>query len=216
MAQFHTLKDEFNGTAAKTLWSQFTAGSATMTYDTTGALTTFPATTSSSTDGDISTVTTYSLLDSCFHLNILAIPASGATTSSGIVRLQITSANFVGWHFNVGNILAVKRVASADSTLFTAAWSATTHAWIRIREANGTTYWDTSTDGQLWTNRWSEADPIVETGLTAVIGGLSSGVDSSPGTFKWNDLNISTFSKPGNRYRAGVFGTGSGGSEAWT
>jgi len=33
------------------------------------------------------------------------------------------------------------------------------HAWVRIREASGTVYWDTSPDGATWTNRRTLATP---------------------------------------------------------
>jgi hypothetical protein len=217
MAKLHILKDEFNGTVVKAaLWAQFTAGSATFTYDATGAQVNFPATTSSSTDADDSTQTTYDLLDSYAFLNILAIPASGATNSFGLFRIQNTSSNMMWWRFNGGNIQAVKTIASVETQVFTATWNATTHAWIRIRESNGTVYWDTSLDGIDWTNRASTADSITLTAMTILLGGISTGVDASPGTFKWRSFNISPASKPGNEYRYGSVGDGMSRSEGWT
>jgi hypothetical protein len=217
MARLHTLQDPFNNSSLTgSLWTQFTGGSATMGYSSSGGQTNFPATTSSSTDGDLSTPITYDLTNSYFLLNILAIPATGATTSSGIIRLQITSANFLSFRFQVGNIVAMKRVASADTDLFTAAWSSSTHAWVRIREVNGSIFWDTSSDGITWTNRWSEVTPIAITGLTVVLGGLSSGVDSSPGSFQWKFCNVPPSSNRPATYRYGSVGNGESRSEGWT
>jgi hypothetical protein len=213
MAQMDTLKDEFNGTTAKAIWSPFSAGSATITYDATGVTVTFPATTSGATDGDLSSFFSYNFLDSYAFMHVLAIPVSGAVNSFGLFRLQITSANFVSWQFNAGNIQAVKRVASVSTTVFSTAWDSVNHAWIRIRESGGTTYWETSPDGIDWTVQYSEADPITETSLTAVVGGISTGVDSSPGTFKFDDFNISPASKPGNIGRYARVGNGMSRSE---
>jgi len=55
-------------------------------------------------------------------------------------------------------------------------YSATTHAWWRIRESGGTTFWDTSADGITWTNRASIANPFA---VTAMKPNLAAGTFAS-------------------------------------
>lgn len=45
-----------------------------------------------------------------------------------------------------------------NASTSTITYNATTHAWWRVREAGGTTYLDTSSDGLTWTNRKSGAN----------------------------------------------------------
>lgn len=51
-----------------------------------------------------------------------------------------------------GTLYATRIVASANTTVASAAYSATSHKYLRMREASGVVYWDTSTDGITWTN----------------------------------------------------------------
>lgn len=191
------LADPFNQiTLDTTKWVEFLAGSATTTYDVTGAQVNFPASTTSSTDGDISSVTTYALTNSYGYLRVLAVPNAGGITDAEM-RFQINTSNYVRWVYESGTLYAQYNVAGSKTTLFSDTYNASTHLWWQIREGTGnglggtpgTTYWDTSTDGINWTNRASVATPIAVTNLTVLIAGLGTGNDSNPGTFKWNNFN---------------------------
>lgn len=58
-----------------------------------------------------------------------------------------------GWGNEGGTLVTY----SNAGTSVIGAYNATTHRWVRIREAAGTMYWDTSPDGVTWTQRRSEA-----------------------------------------------------------
>jgi hypothetical protein len=60
------------------------------------------------------------------------------------------------FELNNGSILALIDTGDEPITsLWSASHSNVTHAWLRVRRAGHTTYWDTSTDGSTWTNRAS-------------------------------------------------------------
>lgn len=216
MAALGTLKDLFTASALNTqAWTQFTGGSATMSYGGPGATCTFPSTTSSSTDGDVSSNTTYDLTSSFGLLNVTSVSGASAVNTDCVFRLRQNATNYVEIFYEAGTLYFSKTVAAAKTNIANVAYSASTHAWWQIRESGGTTYWETSTDGLSWTTRASEANPITLTALTLVIGGICFGADSSPTPFRWRYFNTPT-STPGiNNYFKShlVVGDGMGRSE---
>lgn len=208
MAKVQVLTDYFNNSVVDALkWSAFTAGGATLTFDSTGVTITYPALTDGTTDGDLSSVSAFNMLDSYALMQVLAIPTTITTNSLGLFWYKVDSSNLVGYRFQAGNIVGYKKVAGVSTDIFTATWDSTVHAWIRIREDTRTTYWETSIDGSLnsWVVRWSETNPITLSTGSMVLGGISTGVDANPGTFKFKNFNIKTqgykFNNRGTRPR---------------
>ena len=76
------------------------------------------------------------------------------------VNIGPDSNNQLSWYISGGNIIAKKKIAGVQTTLKTAAYSANTHKYFRIRESSGTVYWDYSTNGTSWANFTSLADPF--------------------------------------------------------
>ncbi len=89
-----------------------------------------------------------------------------------------------------GNLQAYKVVAGVQTQVGSnVTYSSSTHAWWRIRESGGTTFWDTSTNGTVWTNQWSLANPITLTAVTcyAQSGCFSNEASGSHSYFNyWN------------------------------
>lgn len=75
------------------------------------------------------------------------------------------ASNRVMWIVANGTLVALKRVAGANTTVFSTAYNGTTHRWFKLRETAGTLYWETSTDGDTWTVRHSEATPFTLTNI---------------------------------------------------
>lgn len=82
-----------------------------------------------------------------------------------------------GIQYNAGSLRAYTiSSGGAVTTLASITYDATAHAWWRIRESAGTTYFDTSPDGSSWTNRWSAASPVAYDSMLAQAGaGTGSG-----------------------------------------
>lgn len=190
MAKFDTLTDYFQATSLNTgLWSQFTGGSATFTYATSGAQVNYPASSTSSTDGDLSSLTTYDLTASYVYLNVKTVP-SAATSADAFLRVAQNSTNWYRWVYEGGTLFAQKQIAGVTVSVFSVAYNASTHAWWRIIEAGGTISWDTSVDGSSWTNRATFLNTLTLTAMTALIAGVCFQNETNPGIFKWSNFNI--------------------------
>jgi hypothetical protein len=65
------------------------------------------------------------------------------------------------------------------------------HAWWRIREEAGITYWDTSPDGKEWKNRRSASNPLkVEAMFVKLEIGTLTGVSEPLGRARFDDLRV--------------------------
>jgi hypothetical protein len=189
MAKISSITDYFTANALNTgLWTQFTGGGSTMVYDSTGAASVFPVATTAATDGDITSNITYDLIASVAALQVASV-ATGAN-SDNYFQLKADASNKVSFLVENGTLYAQKLVAGANTNITSVAYNSTTHAWWRFREAGGTTFWETSTDGRTWALFTSQANPITLTALTIFIGGFSFGIDVNPGTFKWLNFNL--------------------------
>lgn len=188
MALLSSLTDPFNQVTLNTgLWTQFTGGLATMAYAAGGATMTYPASTTSSTDGDISSNTTYDLTGNYGLLQVLSTTSDASCDNT--FRLG-TSTNCLQIQKEGTTLYFQKIVAGTQTNITNVAYSAVTHLWWRIREASGTTFWETSSDGLSWTAQTSQANPITITALSVLIAGTAFSAAVSPGTFKWNNFNV--------------------------
>lgn len=190
-----TLSDAFNGAVLDTSkWTQFTGGSATMSYDASGATTTFPASTTASTDGDVSTPIAYDWTGQSAYVHGITMPSAATSADALMTLTQIGgTGNGLRWVYEGGSLFAQSLIAFTPTTQFSVAYNSTTHAYWRIRESAGTTFWDTGVDNGngtvTWTNRASVSNPVQVTDLAVLIGGATFQVETNPGTFKWNNFN---------------------------
>lgn len=193
LPSIRTLVDPFNqGTLNTGLWTQNTAGSATISYDATGATVTFPSASTSSTDGDIFSNINYDLTGAYASLHVITVPSS-LTNADATLKLVLDVNNSLNWQYESGILYAQKFIAGSLTNAFSVTYSSSTHAYWRIRESGGTTFWDTSADGKSWTNRYSVANPFAVNNLSVKIAGTCYEAESNPGTFKWNDFNAFSY-----------------------
>lgn len=96
------------------------------------------------------------------------------------LMLEVDANNKLYWMVSDGFARAYKLVATTFTQVWNATYDATNHRWVQIREASGTTYWETSATGAAgsWTTRHSESTPITHTNLKVVI---MVGAWASPG-----------------------------------
>lgn len=197
-----TLSDRFAATTLNTgIWFQFTGGSATMSYDGSGAQTDFPASSTAATDGDISTTVAYDWTGQSASLHVVSIPNT-ATAADALMNLtQIGgTGNGVRWVVESGTLFAQSLIAFTPTTQFSVTYSPITHAYWRIRESAGAIFWDTGVDNGdgtvTYTQRATVANPIHVTDLSALIAGACYQVETSPGTFKFNNFNTGPSGNP--------------------
>ncbi|MGW4388199.1 LamG domain-containing protein [Streptomyces sp. NPDC004685] len=82
-----------------------------------------------------------------------------------------TSGTRLGWRYNAltGALTAENQTAFFDGSAVSVPYSGIDHAWVRVREAAGTVYWETSGDGYGWTIRRSLATPAWVTSQTLAV-----------------------------------------------
>ncbi|WP_406365306.1 LamG domain-containing protein [Streptomyces sp. NBC_00645] len=94
---------------------------------------------------------------------LVTLPTANGS-SSGSASMWVnstTSGTRLGWSYNPvsGNLSAANQVGFSDGGATVIPYSAIDHKWLRVREAGGTVYWESSGDGFGWTVRRSLATP---------------------------------------------------------
>lgn len=104
----------------------------------------------------------YTLTGSQTTAHLVTIPAAtGTSATTTFMANAVTSGTRIGFLISSvsSNLSCRSDVAFADGSAVTIPYDATAHAWLRVREAAGTVYWETSADGMTWTVRRSAATP---------------------------------------------------------
>lgn len=143
----------------------------------------------SSYTGSVTSATTYDLTGSYAYIQVpqRAGPGNGSVDTTTVVAVD--ASNNLKLMLEGSSLYCQYTKAGTVTTVATLTYSATTHAWWRIREASGTTYWDTSTDGVTWTQRASVANPFAVTAVKVTIQSGYYGTETTPGTAIFDNFN---------------------------
>ncbi|MGW2226790.1 LamG domain-containing protein [Streptomyces formicae] len=105
----------------------------------------------------------WTLTGSKLTAKLCRVPAvNGSSAASASMWINsTTSGTRLGWSYNplTGTLSCQNQVGFSDGTPVTMTYSAIDHAWLRVREAGGVTYWESSGDGFGWTVRRFAATP---------------------------------------------------------
>ncbi|MFD5033654.1 LamG-like jellyroll fold domain-containing protein [Streptomyces sp. NPDC058405] len=105
----------------------------------------------------------WTLAGSQFSIKFSTPPAvNGSSAASVSVMVNSTTAGTrAGFTYSpvAGTLRLVNEVGYFDGSAAVLTYSPIDHGWLRIREAAGTLYWDTSGDGYTWTTRRTLATP---------------------------------------------------------
>ncbi|GGZ28405.1 hypothetical protein GCM10010387_22320 [Streptomyces inusitatus] len=95
------------------------------------------------------------LTGSQFAVKLSALPAAGGSSAATltVTAASATAGTRAGFVYSpiTQTLSCVSEVAGTDPASVTVAHSPTAHLWIRIREAAGVLFWETSPDGCSWT-----------------------------------------------------------------
>jgi hypothetical protein len=155
-AKVATLADAFASNDLSTVWSAsigtvtWSAGQVAIKCDT-------------SYDSQLEAASTYDLTSSAVYIKVAPYIAPYAATN---LLLGVSYGNNLIFGYAGGSLQVNSNISGSQTTLFSMTYSATAHAWWRIRESGGTTYFDTSPDGATWTNQYSCADYVFGFPLT--------------------------------------------------
>lgn len=141
--------------------------------------------------GFIKANTPYDLTSSSFLAQLVQRPSVGNGTTEAYLTLTPDTGNTNGLRFYVtgSNILFLKVVGGTTTTLASIPFSATSHAWWRIRESGGTVFFDTSPDAATWTQRASVANPFAVTALYPTFSAGYYGTETSPAPAIFDNVN---------------------------
>lgn len=106
---------------------------------------------------------TYDLTGSFALVQVVQATTSASSDTS--MNVDIDDPNSLNFTMENGTLYAFQKVANVRTTIQSTSYSATTHKWWKIREASGTTYWDTSIDGITWTNFANTPNPLTVTSM---------------------------------------------------
>lgn len=144
--------------------------------------------------GGMQTIATYDLTGAAAWVSM------GSVGDQSIVSLETiplnlidgaTGTNKLFFYINQNNLTAYKVISGTQTVVKTSPYLSGIHKWFRIRELSGTTYFETSADGESWTLFVSLANPITVTGLYIApsLGTFSS--EAKGTSAHWNSFNFS-------------------------
>lgn len=139
---------------------------------------------------------TYNLTDSHLGFKLTQNCALGAGTNGITLFASVDSNNSIQLAIDGGRTLANgatvylrERVGGVDSdTTFT--YDPAVHVWFRIREASGTVYWETSTDGTTWTAQRSKTTTLTLTSVEVSFMGGYWGAEAGTTYASIDDFNL--------------------------
>lgn len=194
MAKFDSFRQNFNNNTAPTNWGSFNGGGS-YTNQRVEINSQLAATYLGVNTGSLS----YDLTGSFLFTEFIGFD-SGATSISSYEVYPINMANAAGTDGYLWQVLpssnviaAYKKVASVNTYLGSETYVAKRHRWFRIREASGTTYFDTSADGRVWTNKYSVANLA---SITTLYVGYMVGTWQAEGTQAksyFDNMNVPSF-----------------------
>lgn len=189
MAKLDTLFDDFNDNSRNTTkWGNAYSSSATYS-ETSGKLLITLSSGGSNYAGYTST-SNYDLTDSYAFVKVPTM-CNTATTAEAILSLHDSgNTNKLEIMQEQGTLYFRHIISGSATNLASVSYNGSTHLWWRIRESSGTTYWETSPNGNVWTTQYSESTPITITALQAELSGGTYAVVASPGTIEFDNFNI--------------------------
>lgn len=194
MALMQTLRDNFNDSSIAAIWTSDNGSE-------TGGRMAIAANTSSGTYNTVVSVGTNDLTAS-YALVELVDAGNLALNTMEVYPVELYDATFSDYlywalEYATDELVAYK-IDGATTELYRVAYSATTHRWMRIREAGGTIFFDTSENGKLWTNRATTTVGFAITALHGAMDLLNPSVGSTTVLFdNWNFPPISQLASAG-------------------
>jgi hypothetical protein len=201
MAAISTLQDGFPGSSLSGLWATFgTGGTNTVTVGSGYVEFNIDGSVAAPNEVGIRSVDNYSLIGSSVYARLVQPTASdGNLWNLGEDWMMLRNEagdEGLGWLITYGNTRQIRAVAINDlsdwwsaSEMTAINYSATDHAWLRIREDSGTIYWDTAPDSGGSPGTWTNRHSVAVASLT--------NFDNSPGASVKLEMRTGYWSTPG-------------------
>lgn len=89
-----------------------------------------------------------------------------------------------------GTLLSELAKDGVATTVNLASYDPALHRWLRLREASGTLYYETSPDGDTWTTLFGHADPFDLSSVYLQLGAASYQTTMTPGMAIFDNFNV--------------------------
>lgn len=152
----------------------------------------------------------YTLADSQVACRVVPPAAGGATVEALAELLVITSTGGTDGGFSLnavtGQLSLASRSGYFDGAAVVLTYSPTDHAWLRLREAAGVLYWETSPDGTAWTVGRSSESPawVADMNLSVIMAGHRNNGTDDYAEFDSFNIARAGFVAPSDRQAAGL------------
>jgi hypothetical protein len=187
------LQDTFEAAALDTgRWSQSTAGSGTITFGSGQISFNFPASSTASTNAQITSLDWFDLTGSSVAIEVPTVPSAATFADASLfLKADTNATSELHIQYEGGILYAQQIVAGAQTNPASVTYNATNHRWWRIRESGGTTYWETSPTGLpgSWTEITHAVNPIAVTNMRATLIGACFESETNPGAFTVGNFN---------------------------
>jgi hypothetical protein len=197
-AKVDTLTDDFTTIGSNWSASLYSTDSAKVTNPSGTVRVDHPTT---SQYNALGTVKRYDLTGSSFYARVVDYGNQSLGSHEVLLFADDGSgSNRLIWDASGNNLYAIKTVASSKTTLGGITLNTTTHRYLRIREASGTVYWDTSPDGtsSSWTNRFSDTTPFNVSAVNVQMQCGNYATEASASYAIFDDFNIPGVAAPAN------------------
>ncbi|HMR06260.1 MAG TPA: hypothetical protein PKA88_10785, partial [Polyangiaceae bacterium] len=184
--------DNFDDNAINTMWS--VKADPGMTVTEAGGLLdiTFTAAPTALAYSRIATKVKHDLTSCAAFVEVDTLPSSALSSVYTNFTADDGTGNTLEFFVNVGSLSAVLWTANTPVELKKDTFDNTKHRWLRLREAAGTVFWDTSGDGKTWANFTSSTPTFSVTAMTFFLGsGTFAAEASNPGKAAFDNFNIS-------------------------
>ena len=192
MAKAHTLVDNFNDDATDAAkWTVVTTTSPPpdRIREVNGRVEVRAAGNATSNYAKYVSLTTYDLTDSEVSIELVhPLRAIGGTLT--FLSATKDASNEVDVHVTVGSVGAWQRVAGTGSYLVLVPYDPKRHRWLRLRQREATTYWETSPDGMAWETLYGKANPFALTTVSLEFGAGTRTPTPSPGVAVFDNFNV--------------------------
>ncbi len=129
---------------------------------------------------------TYDLTGSMIWVELVRGPRMGQAR----LRAYLSEGNELSIGLVDGLLRCEQQVGGAYLVFLTLPYDPEEHRWLRLRERNGTIFWETSGDAAAWNTLYSNAAPFT---VTAISPGIFTGTYEavpSPGVAIFDNLNV--------------------------
>jgi hypothetical protein len=167
-----SLRDDFSSNTLLTQWGTSSVNTDFGTVSISGGQANLPC---DAVGGEaLSSSSVYSLYSSSMYAQVTV--SAGVSSTTGFQATNLSGSPWPGlnsqpaqtngasvtWEYSqaTGHLTAILSQGTTDTTVGFITYSAVTHAWLRIREAGGLLFWETSTNGLSWTTQFSHSYTI--------------------------------------------------------